>query len=114
MDDEMKAYFGFLARFRHPTTLADYEMDLKQFQAWTRQMNILSMLAVERVHLDPYVAHMVTRGLAPATINRRFGTVRGFFRYAHVEGMILKDPAAYIATPKIQHDQQRRTYYESV
>lgn len=33
--------------------------------------------------------------------------VRGFFRFAHIDGVITADPAVYARLPKIQHDESR-------
>jgi len=30
--------------------------------------------------------------------------VRGFFRFAHIDGLIPADPAVYTRLPKIHHD----------
>ena len=113
IDDENKALLGYLARYKGQT-LRNYEFDLRTFQEWTRKIGLLRMLDAERYQLELYVRYLTERGLAPATIGRRFGTVRGFYHFAHVDGLILKDPAAYVKTPKIEHDQQYRTWFETV
>jgi hypothetical protein len=95
MDDETKTLLGFLARYTG-RTLENYEMDLRQFQAWAHGMGLLRLLDAERFHLELYVRHLVERGLAASTVSRMFGTVRGLFHYAHVDGVIAKDPAAYV------------------
>ncbi|WP_343047891.1 tyrosine-type recombinase/integrase [Nocardioides daedukensis] len=33
--------------------------------------------------------------------------VRGFFRFAHIDGLIAADPAVYARLPKVQHDESR-------
>lgn len=113
MDDETKAMLGFLARY-HGRTLENYELDLKQFKEWTLSNGIGNMLRAERWQLELYVRHMVERGLAASTISRRYGTVRSFYRMAHADGLITKDPAYYVRTPKVEVDQQYRTWFESV
>lgn len=114
LDDERKAYVGFLARY-DGQTLRNYEWDLKNFKAWTvSELGLLTMLQAERHHLELFVRGLRAWGLAASTIGRRFGTVRGYYTYAHVEGLIQKNPAAYVKTPKIKADQQYRTWYESV
>lgn len=113
MDDETKAMLGFLARY-HGRTLENYELDLKQFKEWTLERGIPNMLRAERWQLELYVRHMVDRGLAASTISRRYGTVRSFYRMAHADGLMAKDPAYYVRTPKVEVDQQYRTWFESV
>lgn len=71
------AALSFLARYRGDTLRA-YEQDLRAFLGWCADR------AVEPLHphLELYLRLMEQRGLAPATIGRRFTAVAGFYRYA--------------------------------
>lgn len=109
MDNEQRAVLGFLARYSAKTR-ANYEMDLRQFHAWLRTVQVPHMLAADRTHVQMYVRHMEQRRLAPATINRRIGTVRGLFKYAVIDDLVAKDPTLDIATPKIDQAAQYRTW----
>lgn len=114
MDDETKARVAFLARY-HGRTLENCEMDLDQYRDWLRDdVRIHNMLAAEPFILELYLRHLIDRGLATATVCRRFGTVRGFYKRAHQHGLINRDPTADVELPKIKHDQQYRTWFESV
>lgn len=115
MDDETKAMLGFLARY-HGSTLVNYEHDLKVFATWARNHGLLNVLDAERWQLELYVRSLIEQGLKPSTIGRRFGTVRSFYRMAHADGLLStgKDPAFYVRTPRIDTDQQYRTWFESV
>lgn len=110
LDIEQRAVLGFLARYGNPKTRASYELDLKQFHNWTRQMGLLHMLAAERTHLQIYVRHLEDRGLAAATINRLVGTIRSLFKYALIDDLIVKDPTLGLAVPKVDHEAQYRTW----
>lgn len=110
LDDEQRAVLGFLARYGNPKTRGNYEMDLRQFHTWARQVGKLTMLSCERTDVQLYVRHLEKRGLAPATIHRRIGTLRGFFKYAVIDDLIVKDPTLDLAVPKVDHDAQRRTW----
>jgi integrase len=43
----------------------------------------------------------------PSSINTMMHSVRGFFRFAHIDGLIPADPAVYARLPKIHHDETR-------
>jgi hypothetical protein len=42
-----------------------------------------------------------------SSINTMMHGVRGFFRIAHIDGLIPADPAVYARLPKIHHDETR-------
>ncbi|HET7414092.1 MAG TPA: hypothetical protein VFI97_00135, partial [Arthrobacter sp.] len=43
----------------------------------------------------------------PSSINTMMHGVRGFFRFAQIDGLIPADPAVYARLPKIHHDETR-------
>ena len=47
------------------------------------------------------------RGLMPSSINTMMHGVRGFFRFAHIDGLIPADPAVYARLPKVHQDETR-------
>ena len=52
---------------------------------------------------------MERRGLAPATIERRFGTVTDSYKYAVLDGHVPTDPTLAVIRPRIAWEGQRRT-----
>jgi site-specific recombinase XerD len=44
---------------------------------------------------------MEQRWLAPATIDRRLSTVCGFYKFAHIDGIITSNPAQYVRRPQV-------------
>jgi integrase/recombinase XerD len=50
---------------------------------------------------------MDERGLAPATIDRRLSTVCGYYRFAHIDGRIIANPAQYVRRPRVHPPPQR-------
>jgi integrase/recombinase XerD len=113
LDIEQRATFGFLARY-HGQTLEAYEHDLRQFYNWCRQVGLKHMLAADRTYLQLYVRQLQERGLAEATVARRVGTVRLLLKYAHIDGLISKDPSAFLEVPKVDYRKQRRTFYTTL
>jgi integrase/recombinase XerD len=43
----------------------------------------------------------------PSSVNTSMHAVRGFFRFAHIDGLIPSDPAVYTRLPKIHTDESR-------
>ncbi|TWP32588.1 hypothetical protein [Leekyejoonella antrihumi] len=42
-----------------------------------------------------------------SSINTMMHVVRGYFRFAHIDGLISSDPAVYARLPKIHRDETR-------
>lgn len=113
MDPETRALLLFLAN-RTANTRTAYELDLKAFMTWSRGFGVPSMLLCQRMHLELYLEHLKSRGIAPATVARRFNTVKLFLRLAYEESIITDDPAKRVRVPKVDHERQRRTWLSTV
>jgi len=96
---------AFLARYRG-RTLDSYKHDLRTFFAWADQVG-MEVLAATRPQLELYVRHLEEAGLAPSTIDRRISTICGFYRFAHVDGVIGTNPAEYVRRPKVHPSDSR-------
>lgn len=102
----------YLARFRG-TTLADYRTDLRHYLTWCAQHD-LPPLQATRGHLELYVRWLEQRGWATSTIARRFGTVAGFYRFAALDEVISRDPAAHVSRPRVDKAAQKRTVFSAL
>jgi integrase len=99
-DEAQLAAAAFLARYRG-RTLDAYRHDLRAFFQWASDNQLLVLEATRpRIELDR--AAMEQRGLAASTIDRRLSTVCGFYRFAHIDGRIVSNPAQYVRRPKVQ------------
>ena len=47
------------------------------------------------------------RGLMDSSVNTMMHAVRGYFRFAHIDGLIPADPAVHARLPKVQRDESR-------
>lgn len=115
MDPLTFAVNAFLARYRG-ATLRAYREDLEVFLGWCRDVD-LHPLQVLRPHLELYIRWMeqhcsehTGQPWSSATIARRYGTVRVFFKYATIDELILKDPAVAVTPPKVRDKEQKRTH----
>jgi hypothetical protein len=100
VDEAQLAVVAFLARYSG-RTLEAYRHDLRVYFQWALD-NDLAVLAATRAHVELYRCSMEERGLAASTIDRRLSTVCGFYRFAHIDGRIVSNPAQYVRRPKVQ------------
>ncbi|MFM7034216.1 MAG: site-specific tyrosine recombinase [Planctomycetia bacterium] len=89
----------FLESIRHERALADntqaaYRRDLATFAEWTGGRNP-ALLSVR--DLGDYLAHLGKRGLARASIARHAATIRTFYGFLQLEGLVTESPADLLA-----------------
>jgi integrase/recombinase XerD len=104
-DEAQLAAMAFLARYSG-RTLDAYRHDLRNLFQWAADHN-LAVLEATRTHLELYRTSMEERGLAASTIDRRLSTACGFYRFAHIDGRIMSNPAQYVRRPQV-HPSERR------
>lgn len=77
-----------------PRTAEGYGEDLKDFGTWFMETNgqELTPALVTSLDLRDYQGHMVTRGLKPATINRRMAAIRAWLKWELEQGAIRDLP----------------------
>src|ERR1700686_2205930 len=98
-DEAELAAAAFLARY-NGRTLDAYRHDLRTYFQWATDVG-LGVLDATRLHIELYRNTLEQRGLAASTIDRRLTTVCGFYRYAHIDGRIAKNPAQYVRRPRV-------------
>jgi integrase/recombinase XerC len=79
-------------------TLKAYTNDLKEFLSYA------DTLISDITHLDirGFLASLHHKKLKKSSISRKLATIRSFFRYLHREGIVKKNPAKMVASPRMQ------------
>ncbi|MGR7922560.1 site-specific tyrosine recombinase XerD [Zobellella denitrificans] len=81
-------------------TLASYRSDLTHFAAWLDGEGG-SLLAVDGLTLQQYLAHRLDLGFKASSTARMLSVLRRFFQYLHREQLRADDPSVLIAGPKL-------------
>ncbi len=86
-----------------PNTLHSYEIDLNQFLAFLTPPETETPALVDVTHLmiREFLAHLHDLKLEKSSIARKLAAIRSFFKFAVREGMIVRNPARLVATPKL-------------
>jgi site-specific recombinase XerD len=100
------AAVSYLARYSGPTHRL-YADQLRRWFDWCRVNRLDPLVGIHRGHVELYIRHLGDRGLMPSTITTMMHAVRGYFRYAHIDGLIPADPAVYARLPKVHSDESR-------
>jgi integrase/recombinase XerC len=102
-DDELlRAFEDHLALERRlaPNTVAAYRTDLRQLATFLTR-NRSSLARAGHPLLRRFLAQQHTLGYARASIARRVGAIRTFYRWAVTAERIGKDPALLLGRPKV-------------
>jgi integrase/recombinase XerD len=100
------AAVSFLARYSGRTH-ALYTYQLKRWFGWCETNGLDPLIGIQRAHLELYIRSLGDSGLADSSVVTMMHGVRGFFRFAHIDGLISADPAVYARLPKVQRDESR-------
>ncbi len=100
------AAVSFLARYSGRTHSL-YEFQLRDWFAWCERNGLDPLRDIQRAHVELYIRQLGDRGLMDSTVVTMMHGIRGYFRFAHIDGLIAADPAVYARLPKVHRDESR-------
>ena len=106
MSPAQLAAVSYLARYSGRTHTL-YAFQLRCWFAWCEINGVDPLVGIQRAHVELYIRHLGDTGLMDSTVITMMHGVRGFFRYAHIDGLIASDPAVYARLPKVHWDESR-------
>jgi integrase/recombinase XerC len=105
MKSAMGQFLNYLRSVRNasPHTLRSYENDLSQFLAFLTPPGVEPPPLRDITHLliREFVAHLHDHNLQKSSIARKLAAIRSFFKFAVREGLVIRNPARLVATPKL-------------
>ncbi|MDD2583069.1 MAG: site-specific integrase, partial [Desulfuromonadaceae bacterium] len=103
LDQQIQLFTVYLQTERNvsPHTLAAYRSDLAQMLAFAvhDKGEAVSAQDIGHLFLRRYLAGL-SKGTKKSSIGRKLAAIRSFFRFLLRRGVIAKNPAELIATPK--------------
>lgn len=100
------AAVSYLARYSGQTHTL-YAFQLRRWFGWCESNGLDPLLGIQRAHVELYIRKLGDSGLMASTVSTMMHGVRGFFRFAHIDGLIPADPAVYARLPKVHTDESR-------
>ena len=99
----------FVAGYQNESTRTSYIGDLRYWFAFLQEdAHVDPIHGVHRSHLELWMRMAEARGLAPATVNRRAGTVITFYAWLADEEVIEKSPVRAARRPKVSKHSTRQ------
>jgi integrase/recombinase XerD len=84
-----------------------YAQQLQRWFAWCETNGLDPLIGIQRAHVELYIRRLGDSGLMDSTVTTMMHAVRGYFRFAHIDGLIPSDPAVYARLPKVHRDESR-------
>ena len=106
MSTAQLAAVSYLARYSGPTHSL-YAYQLGQWFAWCETNALDPLVGIQRAHVELYIRGLSDRGLMDSSVVTMMHAGRGYFRFAHIDGLIPSDPAVYARLPKVHRDESR-------
>ncbi len=97
---------SYLARYSG-LTHSLYAYQLRQWFAWCETSGLEPLVEIQRAHVELYIRPLGDRGLMDSSVVTMMHAVRGYFRFAHIDGLIPSDPVVYARLPKVHRDESR-------
>ena len=105
MDSAVKQFLIYLRVVRNasPHTIRSYDNDLGQFLTFLTPPGAAMPSPQDITHLmiREFVGHLHDLKLEKSSIARKLAAIRSFFKFAVREGMVVRNPARMVATPKL-------------
>ena len=106
MSPAQLAAVSYLARYSGHTHQL-YAFQLRRWFAWCESNGLDPLQGIQRAHVELYIRHLGDSGLMDSSVVTMMHAVRGFFRFAHIDGLVGSDPAVYARLPKVHRDESR-------
>jgi len=106
MNDAIERYLRYLTDERNasPHTLRNYSSDLHQFRDFLKHSLSAAQVdiaAVDALQIRAYLASLFRDHKQKASIARKLAAIRAFFKFLVRDGLVAKNPAEFVATPKL-------------
>jgi integrase/recombinase XerD len=106
MSTAQLAAVSYLARYSGRTHRL-YSFQLREWFSWCESHGLDPLVGIQRAHVELYIRGLGERGLMDSSVVTMMHGVRGFFRFAHIDGLVPADPAVYARLPKVHRDESR-------
>ncbi|OGP86786.1 MAG: site-specific tyrosine recombinase XerD [Deltaproteobacteria bacterium RBG_16_48_10] len=82
-------------------TIEAYRHDLRRFLDHLRERGIQDLLKVQKVNLRAFLLGLKQQGLSARTVARNRASLRTFFRFLLLEGILETNPAEELESPRV-------------
>jgi len=92
MSTAQLAAVSYLARYAGRTHTL-YAFQLREWFAWCEGSGLDPLVGIQRAHVELYIRQLGEHGLMDSSVVTMMRAISGFFRFAHIDGLIGSDQA---------------------
>jgi len=106
MNDLTHKYIAYIKLKKNPSssTLSAYSRDLKKFHQYMDQLGLADYASLNYSLMMEYISALVGKGMKNSTISRNIASLRGFFAYLELNGVIGFNPTDNIKASKCDQE----------
>lgn len=103
MDKYIKSFLEYLLveKGLSANTLEAYRRDISRLNKYLTAKKIEQMADVTKDTLAAYLYYLKKEGQSPSTVAREIASIRSFFRYLCLDGVLEKDPSITLENPRL-------------
>ena len=98
------AFLDYLKYERHysANTVEAYGRDLSEFSDFLSRKGreLPSPEELDHISIREFLGHLIAKGNQKTSVGRKLSSIRSFFRFLHREGLIEKNPARLVQSPR--------------
>lgn len=104
MADYIENYRVYLAEERHASanTLSSYLRDVRQFEAYLQSEGLGDVCAAVKDTVQEYMNRMLGKGKSAATVTRSVASLKSFYHYLVLAGVLKKSPVQDVTPVKVE------------
>ncbi len=104
MESQIRAYLSYIRveKGLSENTIAAYRRDLAKLAAYAEKRK-LTLPGIRRDDVVDFLGSLYRQKLDSRSVARHLVTLRNFFRFALTEGLIRRDPAENVESPKFRN-----------
>ena len=104
MDKEINAFIVYLHNVKRTSenTELSYRRDLMKVRNYMEEQGIEDVKKITSTNLNSYVLYLEKNKFSPATISRNIASLKAFYHYMYMAGMVLEDAAEALHAPRIE------------
>ncbi|WP_130864046.1 site-specific tyrosine recombinase [Bacilliculturomica massiliensis] len=102
--DYVESFADYLKSEKHMSenSFAAYQRDVKDFLSFLRERGMMQAADASNTEVVAYLLALKNEGRSGATVNRKVASIRAFYNFLIVRGVVGENPTVNIKSPKIQ------------
>ncbi|MGC8764516.1 MAG: tyrosine recombinase XerC [Brevinematia bacterium] len=81
-------------------TIKSYNIDISEFLNFLEKEKVKDIKAVSYQNIYSFITDLGKKGIAPSSLERKTAALKTFFKFLKKQGLIEKNPAELISSPK--------------